>query len=357
MNASSLPIRLNDISKHYGSVAALSSVSLDIEAGEFVTLLGPSGSGKTTLLNIIAGFIRLDSGAVHFGDTDVSFLPPHKRDLGMVFQNYALFPHMSVAGNVGFPLRPRKYAKADIARRVERALELVRLGGYGERRVSELSGGQRQRVALARAVVFEPKIILMDEPLSALDKQLREEMQIELRHLHSTLGATTVYVTHDQREALTMSDRIAILSDGKLDQVDTPQELYDAPKSRFVAEFVGESTLIPVSRIDDRRVRFGVSELRTERALPSGEQLLLAIRSEKLRFSGEAGDDVNSLPGSVEEIIYQGDSILVFLTLEGGGRISMRRPARHDSNVAIPAVGERIGLGLHPSHTVVVPAD
>jgi putative spermidine/putrescine transport system ATP-binding protein len=222
----SLPIKVANVGKRYGSVAVLDDVSLDIAAGEFVTLLGPSGSGKTTLLNIIAGFTRLDGGQVYFGDEDVSLLPAHKRNLGVVFQNYALFPHLSVAENVAFPLRARRVDRAAREDRVARALELVRLPGYGNRGIHQLSGGQRQRVALARAVVFDPKIILMDEPLSALDKQLREEMQIELRHLHAKLGATTVYVTHDQREALTMSDRVAVLKNGRLVQFDAPEGLY-----------------------------------------------------------------------------------------------------------------------------------
>ncbi len=226
----SLPIALRQIAKAYGAVHALDHVDLDIHSGEFLTLLGPSGSGKTTLLMVLAGFIRPDSGSLKFGDAEVIRLAPHKRDVGMVFQNYALFPHMNVAANIAFPLRLRGVAKADIARRVEAALETVQLGGYGARRVDQLSGGQRQRVALARAIVFEPRILLMDEPLSALDKQLREHMQIELRRLHEKLGMTTVYVTHDQREALTMSDRVAVINRGRIVQLDTPRALYEQPR-------------------------------------------------------------------------------------------------------------------------------
>ncbi|MEO0764248.1 MAG: ATP-binding cassette domain-containing protein, partial [Pseudomonadota bacterium] len=216
------------------AVHALDSVDLDIRQGEFLTLLGPSGSGKTTLLMVIAGFTRPDSGSLRFGSDEVIRQPPHKRDLGMVFQNYALFPHMSVAGNVAYPLKVRGVGAAEIGPRVEHALETVQLGGFGERRITQLSGGQRQRVALARAIVFEPRILLMDEPLSALDKKLRDHMQIELRHLHEALGMTTVYVTHDQREALTMSDRIAVINHGRLMQLGTPTEIYEAPANRFV---------------------------------------------------------------------------------------------------------------------------
>ncbi|MEM1053559.1 MAG: ABC transporter ATP-binding protein, partial [Pseudomonadota bacterium] len=216
-----LPISVSSVTKTYGPVQALDDVSLEVKSGEFLTLLGPSGSGKTTLLMVLAGFTRPDRGSLKFGDTEMIRKPPHLRDLGMVFQNYALFPHMTVAGNVGYPLKLRKVAKDEMDDRVERALETVQLGGYGERRIDQLSGGQKQRVALARAIVFEPRILLMDEPLSALDKKLRDRMQIELRQLHEKLGMTTVYVTHDQREALTMSDRIAVVNFGRIMQLAT----------------------------------------------------------------------------------------------------------------------------------------
>ncbi len=247
-----LPIAIRGVTKTYGRVHALDDVDLDIRSGEFLTLLGPSGSGKTTLLMVLAGFTRPDRGSVKFGEREVIRTPPHLRDVGMVFQNYALFPHMSVAGNVAYPLRMRGTPKAEIGRRVEQALEVVQLGGYGERRIDQLSGGQKQRVALARAIVFEPRILLMDEPLSALDKKLRDRMQIELRHLHDRLGMTTVYVTHDQREALTMSDRIAVINHGRLMQLDTPERIYDRPANRFVADFIGEFRL-PAGR-PQRRV-------------------------------------------------------------------------------------------------------
>src|SRR5690606_14562669 len=223
VRGASLPITIRKLTKSYGEVHALDNVDLDIESGEFLTLLGPSGSGKTTVLMVLAGFTRPDSGSVLFGDREVVRLAPHKRDVGMVFQSYALFPHMDVAGNIAFPLRLRGVGRTETAQRVERALETVKLGGYGKRRIDQLSGGQRQRVALARAIVFEPRILLMDEPLSALDKQLREHMQVELRQLHDQLGTTTIAVTHDQREALTMSDRVAVLHQGCLMQFAEPR--------------------------------------------------------------------------------------------------------------------------------------
>ena len=229
-DAKSLPLTISGVTKSYGSLKALDNVSIDVKSGEFVTLLGPSGSGKTTLLMVLAGFVRPDSGSVRFGDEEVIRKPPHKRGVGMVFQNYALFPHMNVLNNVAFPLKLRRVAQDEIAERVQGALDLVQLGDLGQRRVDQLSGGQRQRVALARAIVFDPQILLMDEPLSALDKKLREQMQIEIRHLHEKLGRTTVYVTHDQREALTMSDRVAVIDFGQFKQIDAPKDLYERPR-------------------------------------------------------------------------------------------------------------------------------
>ena len=239
-------VEIRRASKTYGAVRALDDVSLNIAPGEFVSLLGPIGSGKTTLLGILGGFVQPCSGSIHVGDRDVTFMPPHRRDIGVVFQNYALFPHMSVGENVAFPLRARHLPKAEWPDKVRDALAMVGLGGYEGRGIAQLSGGQRQRVALARAIVFEPRLILMDEPLSALDKQLRETMQIELRELHRRIGATIIYVTHDQREALTMSDRVAILKDGRLVQIDTPERLHDSPANSFVASFIGEASLLPV---------------------------------------------------------------------------------------------------------------
>ncbi len=353
---SALPIRLVSVSKSYKSVGVLERTSLAVEAGEFVTLLGPSGSGKTTILNIIAGFLMPDAGEVYFADTDVTFLPPHKRDLGVVFQNYALFPHMSVAENVAFPLRARKVPVGEITAMVERSLDLVQLRGYGTRRVHELSGGQRQRVALARAVVFEPKIILMDEPLSALDKQLRERMQIELRQLHMKLGATIIYVTHDQREALTMSDRIAVLNKGAIAQFDTPKRIYDEPANAFVAEFLGETTMFQVERLDASTVRFGDTTLSCRTMPPQGSSdLRLVLRTEYLSLASSC-DTRNVLSGLVDELVYQGDSILVMVALRNGARVTMRHPVGDGAVGRLPAIGEAIALSLPPAQTVVIPA-
>jgi putative spermidine/putrescine transport system ATP-binding protein len=355
--AAALPISIRGISKRYGGFTALDNVDLEIESGEFVTLLGPSGSGKTTLLMVLAGFIRPDSGTIAFGDRDVSLVPPHQRDVGMVFQNYALFPHMSVAGNIAYPLKLRGKPKDEIARRVKEALELVQLGDLGERRIDQLSGGQRQRVALARAIVFEPRILLMDEPLSALDKKLREQMQIEVRHLHQRLGMTTVYVTHDQREALTMSDRIAVIDRGRFRQIGKPRDIYERPDSRFIAEFIGESQFLAIDLHSGKAWHDGRALL-VER-IPDNNpgSSFLVVRPEKLVVLGP-GDhsSMNVFEGIVQEVVYQGETSIVYVTLAGGGELAFRRPARSDDST-VAELGAPIRLGLSPADAVIVPAE
>ena len=349
-----LPIAVRNVTKTYGSVHALDDVSLDVESGEFLTLLGPSGSGKTTLLMVLAGFTRPERGSVKFGDAEVIRKPPHLRDVGMVFQNYALFPHMTVAGNVGYALRLRRRSRDETAQRVERALEMVQLGGYGARRIDQLSGGQKQRVALARSIVFEPRILLMDEPLSALDKKLRDRMQIELRHLHEQLGMTTVYVTHDQREALTMSDRIAVVNHGRIMQLATPQQLYDRPENKFVADFIGESTFLPVVR-DGDGLRAGGVALKTARPVPQGANLLLMMRPERVRLlDGAAGGDANVFEAVVSELVYQGESFLLYAKLPDGTEIAVRGASRSDIFARLPKPGESVLLGLERADAVIL---
>src|SRR5882672_5271333 len=303
-------VEIRSASKSYGAVRALDNVTLNVAPREFVSLLGPSGSGKTTLLGLLGGFIPPSSGSIHFGDRDVTLEPPHKRDIGIVFQNYALFPHMNVSENVAFPLRARRLPKASWSEKVRTALAMVGLAGYEERGVAQLSGGQRQRVALARAIIFEPRLILMDEPLSALDKQLRESMQIELRELHKRIGATIIYVTHDQREALTMSDRVAVLKGGRIVQIDRPERLHDHPADSFVASFIGEASLLPVRRIDS---------------------------------------------GSVTDVVYQGESLRIFLALPDGTALSLRQPSHHEAYRRIPRLGGSLTVTLHPEDTIIVP--
>jgi putative spermidine/putrescine transport system ATP-binding protein len=348
-------VEIRSASKSYGAVCALDNVTLKVAPREFVSLLGPSGSGKTTLLGLLGGFIQPSSGSIHFGDRDVTFLPPHKRDIGVVFQNYALFPHMNVGENVAFPLRARRLPKADWPEKVRAALAMVGLAGYEARGVAQLSGGQRQRVALARAMIFEPRLILMDEPLSALDKQLRESMQIELRELHKRIGATIIYVTHDQREALTMSDRVAILRDGRLIQIDRPERLHDHPADSFVASFIGEASLLPVRRLDGNSVALGPVILRSARAIPNGDALILAVHSEKLLIDDSGDTARNRLTGTVRDIVYQGESLRIFLALPDGTTLSLRQPSHHEAYRRIPPIGGDLTVTLHPEDTIIVP--
>lgn len=356
-NAAALPITVDRIAKSYGASVALDHVSLSIESGEFLTLLGPSGSGKTTLLMVLAGFIRPDSGSLRFGTDEVVRLAPHKRNVGMVFQNYALFPHMNVADNIAFPLRLRGAGKAVIADKVAAALDRVQLRGLGGRRISELSGGQRQRVALARAIVFEPRILLMDEPLSALDKQLREDMQIELRRLHEALGMTTVYVTHDQREALTMSDRIAVINHGRIMQIDAPQVLYERPANRFVAGFIGESRFVDLDRRSDGYYLDGRRLLLPADASADGPRVLM-LRPERLALViGEPTGHVNVIRATVADVIYQGDSYLLEARLAGGVAVTMRGATTRAALAAMPTAGSDIRLALDVEDTVLLPQD
>jgi putative spermidine/putrescine transport system ATP-binding protein len=349
-------VSIRSLTKEYGATKALDGVSLEVREGEFVSLLGPSGSGKTTLLNILGGFDRPTSGQVFFGATEVTLLQPHLRNIGMVFQNYALFPHMTVEGNVAYPLRARGVAAAEIGRRVANALSVVELAGYQGRRINQLSGGQKQRVALARALVFDPKLILLDEPLSALDKQLRETMQIELRQLHGKLGATMIYVTHDQREALTMSDRIAVMRNGRIEQLGTPTELYDFPRNDFVASFVGESTLVPVRRSDGGCVSLGASRLRTGRPVPQEGAIALAVHAEKLILGDSAGgEDWNRFEGAVDDVIYQGESVKISVRLDDGTALGLRQHCHYRSMSALPQVGSRVQVALHVQDTILVP--
>jgi putative spermidine/putrescine transport system ATP-binding protein len=347
-------VSIRDASKQYETFCALDRVSLDVAPGEFVSILGPSGSGKTTLLGILGGFVQPTGGSVFLGDQDITFAPPHTRDIGIVFQNYALFPHMTVGENVAFPLRARREPKAGWAAKVRGALATVALDGYEDRRISQLSGGQRQRVALARAIVFEPRLILMDEPLSALDKQLRENMQVELRHLHRKLGATVIYVTHDQREALTMSDRVAILNRGRLVQIDTPERLHDHPRDTFVASFIGEATLVPVTRQGHSAVRLGDTVLESAHPLPEAADLFLAVQAEKLLID-DGQPDVNRFTGRVTDVLFQGESLRVFVEVAPGVVLNLRQPSHHAGRQRIAAVGAPMPLCLHPQDTIVVP--
>ena len=357
MQSNALNISIKSITKTYGDFHALNDVNLEVNSGEFLTLLGPSGSGKTTLLMVLAGFTRPDYGSVKFGEEEVILKPPHLREIGMVFQNYALFPHMNVEDNIGYPQKLRGVSKSETKLNVDEALSIVKLDGLGKRRVGELSGGQKQRVALARAIVFKPKILLMDEPLSALDKKLREEMQIELRQLHDSLNITTVYVTHDQKEALTMSDRIAVINDGQLMQLDTPNEIYKRPNNAFIADFIGESSLLSV-KVQGGAAYLGASEICANQTPDRDGDYLLMVRPEKLFLAERTEKDTNFFDGLVEESIFQGESQLMVIKLDpeiyGGQELRMRLPNGSETMQSLPKTGEKISVGLRFADSLLV---
>jgi putative spermidine/putrescine transport system ATP-binding protein len=313
-------IRIDQVSKSFGAVQVIKDLSLDIERGEFVSLLGPSGSGKTTLLMLLAGFEQPTAGSIVLDGRRIDHLPPHRREMGVVFQNYALFPHMSVADNVAFPLKMRGVGRAEVESRVTRALDVVQLAALRDRRPAQLSGGQQQRVALARALVFEPAVVLMDEPLGALDKQLREQMQLDIRALHKRLELTVVFVTHDQSEALTMSDRIAVFNQGIIEQIGPPRDIYDHPRTRFVAEFIGETNLLEGTvkghdrdgttiELDARR---HLTVARADALLP-GARVLVSVRPERILLGPPSVAVPNMLPTRILDSVYQGDHLRVQL--------------------------------------------
>ena len=304
----SVAIRLRGLARRFGEVVAVDGVDLDVVDGEFLTLLGPSGSGKTTVLRMIAGFERPDAGTIELGGVDVTNVPPYGRDVNTVFQDYALFPNMSVQKNIEYGLKVKKVPKAEREERAREALESVRLGGYGDRAPSQLSGGQRQRVALARALVNRPKVLLLDEPLGALDLKLREQMQVELKEIQREVGITFVFVTHDQDEALTMSDRIAVFNNGRIEQLGTPTEVYEHPATPFVAGFVGTSNLLSAAAAEAVLGRPGT----------------WSVRPEKIRVIGvdePVGDGRHAVRGTVREVVYVGMSTRFVVDLEVGGSL------------------------------------
>ena len=331
---------LRDLRKSFGSAVAVDGIDLEVRRGEFVTLLGPSGSGKTTTLRMVAGFMSPSGGSIEIDGSDMTRVPPYRRDVGMVFQNYALFPHMTAAQNVAFPLRMRGQPRAEIDRRVADALDLVKLGDLGDRYPRQLSGGQQQRIALARAVVFEPRVLLMDEPLGALDRKLRESLQLEIIRVSRQLGATVLYVTHDQEEALVMSDRIAIFSDGRIEQLGSGEDLYDRPASLFVADFIGESNILR-GRYEVDGADGGVDDTRPvalagrARARPSGRRSRPGPRrpsssapsgSDLVDAASAGGPGMNVVDATVAEVLYLGPDTKYELALENGQRMVVREP-------------------------------
>jgi spermidine/putrescine transport system ATP-binding protein len=304
-------VSLQGVRKSYGDVVPVDGVWLEVAAGEFLTLLGPSGCGKTTLLRLLAGFEAPETGAVVISGNDVTALPPHRRPVNTVFQHYALFPHRTVAGNVAFGLEMARRPAPEIQQRVARALEMVRLGGLAQRGIDQLSGGQKQRVALARAVVLEPEVLLLDEPLAALDLKLRKEMQVEIKNLQERLGTTFVFVTHDQDEALVMSDRVAVMNGGRIEQIGSPDEVYERPRTRFVADFMAVKNLLAAEVVSagEGRVRLRARgfelEAQDDGGYRAGAPVLIGVRPERLRLAAEAAE--GGVPGVVDDEIYLGD--------------------------------------------------
>ncbi len=349
-------LELIGLTKVYGDVVAADQVTLDIAPGEFITLLGPSGSGKTTTLMMVAGFVLPTAGQILVNGEDIAFRPPHKRNIGMVFQNYALFPHMTVAENIAFPLKMRKWSRDQIQQAVREVLQLVRLPGFEERYPRQLSGGQQQRVALARALVFRPPVLLMDEPLGALDKKLREEMQLEIKHIQESTHITTIYVTHDQEEALTMSDRIAVMNAGRIEQVGTPRELYEQPVSQFVADFIGESNFLSgrlerygnglyLVTADGWRVAIPWSE-----NVESREHVTVALRPERIVIGDGSGDNV--VEGTIDEIIYVGEATKFRVRLEHDRWLTVKQPSRLETMRW--RRGDRVRLSWSAADMVIV---
>ena len=344
-------VRFRGVQKTYDGVhLVVRQLDLDIRRGEFLTLLGPSGSGKTTTLMMLAGFESPTAGDIVLEGKPITRTPPHKRHFGMVFQNYALFPHLSVGQNVAYPLTVRKVPKAEQAQRVTRALSMVRLDGMAERLPQQLSGGQQQRVALARALVFEPQLVLMDEPLGALDKQLREHMQLEIKHIHQSLGVTVVYVTHDQGEALTMSDRVAVFNDGAIQQLASPADLYEKPQNSFVAQFIGENNRLSgvVTELNGHDCRVKIGEAGEIRALPVsissvGAKTTLSLRPERVRINPTNGACANQFDAKVEELIYLGDHTRARVQLLGHNNFVIKVPNSEGVPDLAPGATIRIG--------------
>ena len=335
-------LELSHLSKHFGPTVAVRDVTLDVGDGEFIVLLGPSGCGKTTTLRMIAGFVAPTTGRVRLGGREVTTLPPWQRNAGMVFQSYALFPHLTVAQNVAFGLEMRKLTPTDIRPRVTEALRMVRLAGYEERLPRELSGGQQQRVALARALAIHPDVLLLDEPLSNLDAKLRETVRVEIRELQRQLGITTVMVTHDQEEALIMADRLVVMSEGEVRQVGTQRELYERPADRFVAGFVGRSNILPGKVVQSGRFETdGGLALACAGGAPG--PAVMAVRPERLVLGGPAAHLPNRFAGTVELVSYLGANIDVHVRVSPADRVVVSQPNRAD--VQLPEVGVGIEVG------------
>lgn len=352
-------LQVKSLRKTYSGVVALDSATIDLKEGEFLTLLGPSGSGKTTLLTLIAGLTQPDSGEIRIDGRLVTYLPPHQRDLGMVFQNYALFPHLTVFDNIAFPLRMRRLDEVEVAKRVKEALASVQLPAVAGRLPRELSGGQQQRIALARCIVYQPSIILMDEPLGALDKKLRDHMQLEIKNLHTELGITVLYVTHDQEEAMVMSDRICLMNDGKIVQLGTPHDLYFRPETKFAANFLGESNILParVVSVSGREAALTAAGGATIYAacdgpLAVGDDIFFMVRPEDIRIAEDAETDQNALDLVVRDAIVAGAVTKLYGTLKDGQTASITQLTKRSASRF--AKGSTVRIHWSPENTVLL---
>ncbi len=341
-------LELSGVQKRYDAVVAVDALDLSLRSGEFLTLLGPSGSGKTTTLMMVAGLQQPDAGTITLNGASVAKLPPYRRDIGMVFQHYALFPHMTVRRNVAFPLEMRGVSKTEALRLVDEALQLVGLPDHGDRLPKQLSGGQQQRVALARAMVYRPALLLMDEPLGALDRKLREQLQLEIKRVHQERGISVLYVTHDQEEALTMSDRIAVFNQGRIEQIGSPEELYDRPATRFVAGFIGDTNFLSgkVLAVSDGRCEIetpaGRLQARATQGLLVGASASVAVRPERVVPAASA-----ALRGTITDVIFLGTSRKYVVRLKDGTECVVLRPA---NEAALGARGSEVELGWAPAH-------
>ena len=348
-------VAFEHVQKSYDGVQlVVKDLNLNIGKGEFLTMLGPSGSGKTTCLMMLAGFETATNGEIKLDGVNINEVPPHKRGIGMVFQNYALFPHMTVGENLAFPLEVRGMGKSERDAKVTRALDMVQMGAFANRRPAQLSGGQQQRIALARALVFDPSLVLMDEPLGALDKQLREHMQYEIKHLHETLGITVVYVTHDQGEALTMSDRVAVFNDGRIQQLAPPSDLYERPDNSFVAQFIGENNKLPgvIESIDGDKCTVRLATGEVIDATPvnvseKGSKTLVSIRPERVEFKPEMmPEGAHTIDAEVMEFIYMGDLFRTRLKVAGSDEFVIK--SRNTLGQRMLRPGEKIKIGWAP---------
>ena len=358
MTAVKTKLSIRGATKHYGAVTALADATLELREGEFLTLLGPSGSGKTTLLMMVAGLVPPSGGEIWIDGKLATYAPPNKRDIGIVFQNYALFPHLTVRENIAFPLQMRRVPPAQIEAEVKRALEIVQLPQVADRLPRQLSGGQQQRIALARCMVYRPSIILMDEPLGALDRQLRDQMQLEIKDLHARLGITVLYVTHDQEEAMAMSDRICLMNHGRIEQIGTPQELYFEPRSVFVAQFLGESNILDatVRQVGATMTLTGPGGMELHgrgNGVAAGEPVKVIVRPERLRLLGEREAAENIATGTLKETVFAGGVTRFFVALPDGPVLSAKQLSADSEKE--PRIGDTVRLGWSAEHALVLP--